>query len=81
MTREVRRISAREVLGAIRSGMDDQSLMIKYDLSYRQLQRLFRKMIGAGYVTPLEMAQRLCITESQVTEVMDLAHRAIVELD
>lgn len=81
MNKPVIRISANEVLTDIRSGMDDQSLMVKYNLSYRQLQVLFRKMIKAGYATPLELAKRLCVTESQVTEVLGVIEKATNELD
>ena len=48
--------------------MDDQALMIKYGLSFRQLQRLFRKIIIGGFIAPLELAERLCVTKSQVSE-------------
>jgi len=81
MTRPVMRISANEALTDIRSGMDDQSIMTKYNLTYRQLQTLFRKMIQAGYVAPLELAGRLCVTESQVFEAFDRANKAMKELD
>jgi DNA-binding MarR family transcriptional regulator len=81
MTRPVMRISASEALNDIRSGLDDKSIMTKYNLTYRQLQTLFRKMIQAGYVTPLEVAERLCVTESQVFEAFDQASKASKELD
>jgi hypothetical protein len=61
-------VSAHDVVKDIRSGMDDQALMIKYGLSFRQLQRLFRKIIIGGFIAPLELAERLCVTKSQVSE-------------
>jgi hypothetical protein len=79
--REKMVISAQQVLEDIRSGMDDESFMVKYGLSFRQLQRLFRKMILGGYITPQELAQRLCVTKSQVLEAMVQVNRAISELD
>jgi len=81
MKKEKISISAQEVLNDLKSGLDDQGFMIKYKLSYRQLQRLFRKMIQAGVVSPMELAQRLCITDSQVTEVLRQTKDAIGELD
>lgn len=78
--RPVVKISAKEVLSDIKSGMDDEGIMEKYDLTYRQLQGLFRKMIKAGYVSPLELAQRLCVTRSQVTDVIDHVAKGIGEL-
>jgi len=74
-------ISAKEVLEDLRSGMDDDTFMVKYKLSYRQLQGLFRKMIKAGFVTPIELADRLCVTSSQVTEALDQVEKAVKELD
>jgi DNA-binding MarR family transcriptional regulator len=81
MTREKRTLSAKEVLEDLRSGFDDQMLMDKYSLTYRQLQRLFRKLIIGGFVSPLELAERLCVTQSQVTEVMDQVKKMIDEID
>jgi len=75
------RIDAREVLRDLRSGMDDQELMTKFSLSYRQLQRLFRKLILADLISPLELASRLCVTESQVTETLDGIIKTARELD
>ena len=62
------KINAREVVTDIKTGMDDDGIMIKYDLSPRQLQRLFRKIIGAGYLSASELAARLSVTKSQVAE-------------
>ena len=61
--------------------MDDDALMAKYNLNFRQLQRLFRKMIQGGFVSAIEMAQRLCVTKSQVTDAIEMAERAVQELD
>jgi hypothetical protein len=74
-------ISAKQVLEDLRSGMDDEGLMVKYQLTFRQLQRLFRKMIMSGYTTPRELAQRLCVTKSQVVEALGEVKSAINELD
>ena len=51
-------ISAQQVLEDIKSGLDDEALMKKYNLTSRQLQRLFRKVIAAGLLTPVELADR-----------------------
>lgn len=81
MAKPVVKISAKSVLDDIRAGLDDEGFMKKYSLSERQLQRLFRKMIAEGFVTPLELAERLCVTESQVTEAIDQIKKATSELD
>jgi DNA-binding MarR family transcriptional regulator len=79
--KEKLQISAKEVLDDLRSGMDDKTFMGKYKLSYRQLQDLFRKMIKAGFVSPIELAERLCVTSSQVTEVIKQVEKSVKELD
>ncbi|MBI5570648.1 MAG: hypothetical protein HY914_11950 [Desulfomonile tiedjei] len=76
-----RKISAKQVLADIRSGMDDESLMTRYNLSHRQLQSLFRKIIGAGLATPLELSARLSVTKSQVAEAFVEVGNAMKELD
>jgi hypothetical protein len=74
-------INARNVLEDLRNGIDDEGLMVKYNLSYRQLQRLFRKLILAEYISPMELAERLCVTKSQVMEAFVDMQRAMDELD
>ncbi len=81
MPKPVLKISVKQVLEDIRSGMDDEELMKKYSLSNRQVQRLFRKMIAEGFISPMELANRLCVTKSQVTEAIDQMKRAVDELD
>lgn len=76
-----RKINARQVLADIRSGMDDEQLMIKYDLQPRQLQNVLRQIINAGLATPLEMSNRLSITKSQVRDAFIEMGKAIKELD
>jgi len=76
-----RRISAKQVLNDITSGIDDQGLMTKYGLSTRQLQSIFRQIISAGLATPMELSDRLSITKSQVTEAFEEVGKAVRELD
>jgi hypothetical protein len=72
---------AKEFLTDIRSGMDDEALMIRYGLQPRQLQSAFRQVINAGLATPLELSRRLSITKSQVREAFVEMGKAIGELD
>jgi hypothetical protein len=76
-----RRISAKQILADINSGMDDECLMLKYTITQRQLQTVFRQIIGAGLATPMELSRRLSITKSQVTEAFAEMGTAIKELD
>ncbi len=76
-----RKINAQQVLADIKSGMDNDSLMEKYELNQRQLQSVFRQMIRAGLATALELSNRLSITKSQVREAFVEMGKAIRELD
>jgi hypothetical protein len=75
------RISAKQFLADIKSGMDEEALMIRYNLVPRQLQSAFRQIINAGLVAPLELSNRLSITKSQVREAFVDVGKAIAELD
>jgi|SRR5271157_1429704 len=75
------RINAKEFLADIRSGMDDEALMIKYGVLPRQLQSAFRQIINGGLATPMELSKRLSITKSQVREAFVEVGKAIAELD
>lgn len=76
-----RKINARQILSDIKSGMDDDSLMVKYELNQRELQKVFRKLIQSGLATALELSSRLSITKSQVREAFVEMGKAIRELD
>jgi hypothetical protein len=73
-------VNAHEALCCIRSRMADETIMEEFGLTYRQLQRLFRKLIAAGLVAPMGLAARLSITRSQEFEALAEAERTIKEL-
>ena len=75
------KINAKQLLVDIWSGMDDEALMVKYNLLPRHLQSAFRQMINTGLITPLELSNRLKITKSQVREAFVEMGKAIKELD
>lgn len=52
------KVSAKGVLGDIRSGKSDLELMRKYDLSSKGLQSLFNKLVKRGLLTAPELHQR-----------------------
>jgi competence protein ComGC len=45
-----RTINAKEILADIKAGMNDASLMEKYELSEKSLQSVFKKLIDAGHL-------------------------------
>jgi hypothetical protein len=64
----------------MRSGMDDVSLMVKYDLSERQLEQVFQKLIDADFITSLELWERSRMSDTQITKAFVEAQKAIDEL-
>lgn len=75
------KINAQRFLYDVKAHMDDQALMEKYHITQRQLQSLFRQLIETGLMSPLELANRLKVTQSQVTEAFVEMGKAIKELD
>jgi hypothetical protein len=66
LSMDKRKITAREVLRDIRSGLSDQDLMEKYTLSAQGLQSVFHKLVNAGVITQPELDDRVPITERTV---------------
>ena len=52
------RISAREAVDCLRSGMDDGALMKKFNLSAKALYSLFDQLVGAGCLMQWEVDER-----------------------
>lgn len=76
-----RKINGHQLLSDVKSGMDDDSLMEKYNLTSRELQSVLRQIIHAGLATVMELSARLSITKSQVREAFVEMGKAIHELD
>jgi hypothetical protein len=57
-SRAATRVNAQETARDIRSGMDDAALMQKYQLSYKGLQSLFKKLIDVGLVQQVDLDRR-----------------------
>ncbi|HTY24655.1 MAG TPA: zinc-ribbon domain-containing protein [Desulfomonilaceae bacterium] len=54
---EKRHISAHEVLKDVHSGMDDKALMQKYNLSIKDFNGLFQKLIESGLMKEVEFSE------------------------
>jgi len=52
-------INAKDALEYIRSGVDDASIMKRYNISARGLQSLFRKLVDAGLLSECDLEARL----------------------
>lgn len=78
---KLRSISAKQLLSDLRAGLDNDELMLRHELSPRQLQQALRQIIAAKLMTPIELANRLSITKSQVTEAFQEVEKAMKELE
>ena len=76
-----RKISAKDLLTDIRSGLDDDQIMEKYQLTPTQLENVFGKLVEADFITVVELHERARLSESQVTRAFVEAQRAIDELE
>jgi hypothetical protein len=63
-----RKISAKEVVGDIKSGMSDAELMKKHDLSAKGLESLFEKLVKAGLVDEPILKKRAAAKGRQVKD-------------
>lgn len=75
-----RTLKARELVKDMRSGLDDWALMRKYQLSERELQQVFQKLIDADFITSLELWERSRLSDTQITKAFVEAQKAIDEL-
>jgi hypothetical protein len=64
----------------MRSGLDDPALMRKYDLTDKQLEMVFQKLIDADFITALELWERSRLSDTQITKAFVEAQKAIDEL-
>jgi uncharacterized protein YjbI with pentapeptide repeats len=60
------RVKAIEVVDAIRQGMDDATLMERFGISARGLQKLFRQLVTGGIVGMEELEQRMALSHASV---------------
>jgi hypothetical protein len=75
-----RKIVARELVADIRTGMDDDALMKKYQLTAQNLDRLFRKLVEVDFISVIELQERAQLSDSQETRAFVEAQKAIDEL-
>ena len=76
-----RKIKAKEFVKDIRSGMDDPTMMKKYQLTPQKLEEVLEKLVQADFITVLELHERARLSDTQVTKAFIEAQRAIDELD
>jgi hypothetical protein len=65
------RVSAKEAVRDIRSGMSDAGLMEKYGLSARGLESLFKKLLKAGVVKRADLVRQENLVDSVTLEGLE----------
>jgi len=61
-----RKINGQAFINDIRSGMTDTELMLKYNLSSRMLQSIFRTLLNTKAITPAEIYERTPFEEPTI---------------
>ena len=56
--REKRQINGRHVVNDLRSGMGDEELQAKYELSAKALQSIFEKLVARNAISHSELCER-----------------------
>ena len=51
-------VNAEDAVRSIRSGMTDEALMEKYEISQKGLESLFRKLVAAGAIEQSDLDRR-----------------------
>jgi uncharacterized protein (DUF433 family) len=78
--RKQRRINVRELAEDIQLGLDDNNLMLKYDLNQEQLSIVLQKLLDTNLLSEAELYNRLIKADTIVIGAITDAQRAIDEL-
>jgi uncharacterized protein (DUF433 family) len=77
---KTRRINVRELAEDIQLGLDDNNLMLKYDLNQEQLSLVLKKLLDTNLLSEAELYNRLIKADTLVIGAITDAQRAIDEL-
>ncbi len=78
---EKRVIKAKKVARDIQRGLNDNDLMMKYQLTPRQLERVLRKLFEADMISDMQLYERIQLSDTQITKAFIETNKAIRELD
>lgn len=76
VTKVTRMLRISEILTDLSSDMTDEDLLIKYRLSWKQLEKIYRKLFYGGFLTSADMVRRIMMRTGQ-----DSSHIPFVEID
>ncbi len=68
MAAQHRKIKANLFVHDLRLGMSEEDLARKYDLSRKQLYGVFRKLVDAGAMDPVELYMRTSLSDTGIIE-------------
>jgi len=68
---ERKKIKAKEILSEIKNGVDNRTLMQKYNLTSAQLQTVLKKLINAKVLEPTELQNRFAKKSSVKTDHLE----------
>jgi hypothetical protein len=75
-----KKIHAKSVAADVHAGMGDTALMVKYDLSAKQLEQVLRRMVDAGLIDHMQLYERTRLSDSLITRIFLERWRASREL-
>lgn len=78
--KRTKRINVRELAEDIQLGLDDNNLMLKYDLNQEQLSLVLKKLLDTKLLSEAELYNRLIKADTLVIGAITDAQRAIDEL-
>jgi hypothetical protein len=76
-----KKLKVKELVADIRAGMDDPTLMSKYGLVEKDLERVFQKLLEADFITNLELWERSRLSDTGITKAFIEAQKAVDELE
>ena len=76
VTKVTKMLKISEILTDLSSDMTDEDLLTKYQLSWKQLEKTYRKLFYGGYLTSADMIRRIVMRAGQ-----DSSHIPFVEID
>jgi hypothetical protein len=80
MESQKRKVKAREFVGDLRGGMDDEALMTKYSLTREQFHKLLRMAVDSGLIETEELYSRISHSRTAVTRAFVEMQEAVREL-
>ncbi len=78
--RKQRRINVREFAEDVQLGLDDNNLMLKYDLNQNQLSIVLQRLLETNLLSEAELYNRLIKADTMVIGAITDAQKAIDEL-